>query len=105
MPFLDEIPLLLPLQRYGVETALHHVTECVQLISRCEWELILSLFVFADDLHALVELLEEQLQLLDVLVFVGLQDVHGKVLVDIAEEGHVGRFTLGRKQVLEGLQY
>jgi len=57
--------------------------------------LVLFLFIFAEDLHALVELLEEKFQLLDFLVLVGLQDVHGKVLVDLLEESLVGRFTLG----------
>ena len=53
----------------------------------------------------MVEFLEEELELLDILVFVGRQDAKGKEVKDAGEEAYVGRRGLSCDQVLEGLQY
>ena len=65
---------------------------------------VLWCLVLADDSHAVIKLLEEQLELLSIFSFDSCQNAKCKAVVYSAEELHVSGFTHSDKQVLEGLQ-
>lgn len=92
-------PLGYHLTGFGEDTA-----EGLQLGWVSKYHSVRWFLVLADDSHAVIKLLEEQLELLSIFSSDSCQNAKCKAVVYSAEERHVGGFAHSDKQVLEGLQ-